>query len=321
MFARSGGWLLAAILSATGAVFQVNTVLATPEETPPKGLYTVKVVHNIAYYDGPDADPVKHRLDLYMPEGKTDAPVLFFVHGGAWTIGDKNQFGIPERLGKALARHGLGLVSINYRLSPKVKHPDHIRDVARAFAWTYQKIGAHGGCKEEIFACGHSAGGHLVALLGTDEQYLREHDLGLNALRGVIPISGVFHLTSHQVFTSVFGTSPAGLSQASPLSHARPDAPPFLILYASDDLPGCGKPFAHEFYLAMKAKKARVQIQEIEKRNHLTIWLNSAEESDPAYQSITSFMVAHATLHRLSASGPAGLALLGRYLLSNLPGE
>src|SRR5206468_3096567 len=116
----------------------------------------------------------KHRLDLYLPEGKSDAPVLFFVHGGGWTVGDKNLFGIAARLGKTLARRGIGLVSINYRLSPKVKHPEHIRDVARAFAWTHQNIGTYGGCKEEIFLCGHSAGGHLVALLSTDTQYLGE---------------------------------------------------------------------------------------------------------------------------------------------------
>ena len=61
---------------------------------------------------------------------------------------------------------------------------------------------------------------------------------------GVIPISGVFRLTPHQIFTNVFGTVPAVLDQASPLSHARPDAPPFLILYADDDFPSCNRPFA-----------------------------------------------------------------------------
>src|SRR5260370_28515359 len=102
--------------------------------------YEVKAIKDVPYYDGPDADKVKHKLDLYIPKDKENFPVFFFVHGGAWVHGDKNFLNLYSSLGSYFAKHGIGVVVTNYRLSPGVKHPEHIKDLARAFAWTYQNI-------------------------------------------------------------------------------------------------------------------------------------------------------------------------------------
>src|SRR5262245_28514392 len=106
------------------------------------GNHEVREVRNLAYYEGDGADPVRHKLDLYVPKGGKDFPVLFFVHGGAWRSGNKNLY---APLGRMFARNGVGTVIINYRLSPQVKHPAHIQDVARAFGWTHRNIGKYGG--------------------------------------------------------------------------------------------------------------------------------------------------------------------------------
>ena len=132
--------------------------------------FEVDTVKDVAYNDAPDADADKQTLDLYLPKGQKDFPVLFFVHGGTWKSGDRKQY---PRLGEAFASRGLGTVVINYRLSPKVQHPAHIQDVAKAFAWTCANIGKYGGDADQIFCMGHSAGGHLVSLLATDESYLK----------------------------------------------------------------------------------------------------------------------------------------------------
>src|SRR6266850_6787199 len=110
-----------------------------------KPFYDVEVVKDVAYYDGPDAHDKKHRLDLYLPKDCADFPVLFFVHGGAWRHGDKNFFGVYAKLGKYWAARGIGSVVTNYRLSPSVQHPEHIKDVARAFAWTVRNISKYHG--------------------------------------------------------------------------------------------------------------------------------------------------------------------------------
>src|SRR5438477_9094130 len=127
---RAAGMLLGLLLALPAR--------ADEGKTPPKEekLFDVEVVADVDYYKGDDADRVKHKLDLYLPRGQKDFPVLFFVHGGAWRSGDKNFFGAYSSLGRFYARRGVGTVVTNYRLSPRVRHPEHVRDVARAFAWT-----------------------------------------------------------------------------------------------------------------------------------------------------------------------------------------
>src|SRR3954447_18302528 len=82
--------------------------------------FEVEVLTDLDYYKGPEADKIKHKLDLFLPKGHKDFPILFFVHGGAWRQGDKSFLGFYTSLGNFYARHGIGTVVINYRLSPKV---------------------------------------------------------------------------------------------------------------------------------------------------------------------------------------------------------
>ncbi len=249
----------------------------------------VEAVKDIAYYDGKDADPIKHKLDLYLPKGKKDFPVLFFVHGGAWKSGDKKIYG---RLGEVFARQGIGTVITNYRLSPQVKFPEHIKDVARAFAWVHKHIAEYGGDPSAVFACGHSAGGHLVALLVTDESYLKAEGLTSRDVRGVIPISGVYLLLP-PLFASVFGDDPAGYRAASPLEHVREGLPPFLILYADGDYPTLG-PMAERFGEALRKAKDDVTVLKIADRTHITIIRRMLDADDPAARAIVEFIGKHA---------------------------
>src|SRR5262249_24390060 len=159
-------------------------------------------------------------------------PVLMFIHGGAWRIGDKSHFGLYSSVGMSFAEQGVGTVVPNYRLSPKVVHPAHVQDVARAFAWTHRNIKKYGGNPKQSFLSGHSAGGHLAALLATDDTYLKAEGLSLKDVKGVMPLSGLYEVTHHGVFTPMFGKDLEVRKKASPLHHARADAPPFLIIYA-----------------------------------------------------------------------------------------
>ena len=103
-------------------------------------------------------------LDIYRPAAGTDgsAPVLLQVHGGGWTIGNKDQQGIP--LMQHLAAKGWICVAINYRLAPRDPFPAQIVDVKRAIAWVRDHIAEYGGDPDYIAITGGSAGGHLTAL-------------------------------------------------------------------------------------------------------------------------------------------------------------
>jgi acetyl esterase/lipase len=158
---------------------------------------------DVRYYPGKG----RQTLDVFAPRGSAGQrfPVVLFVHGGTWIFGDKDFHGLYRGVGRFLAKQGYVAVLINYRLSPAVKHPEHARDVARAFAWTCRNIARYGGDPSRIILAGHSAGGHLACLVATDESYLKDPTLKLTdsdrgALCGVVGVSGVYRIPAPEEF-------------------------------------------------------------------------------------------------------------------------
>jgi 6-phosphogluconolactonase (cycloisomerase 2 family)/endonuclease/exonuclease/phosphatase family metal-dependent hydrolase/dienelactone hydrolase len=256
------------------------------------GDYPVESYLDIPYFDGLGADSRKHKLDLFTPRGATDFPVLFFVHGGAWTTGDRKLYG---RLGRVFARNGIGTVITSYRLSPGVKHPGHIEDVARAFAWTHKHIAKYGGRSDQIFVSGQSAGGHLAALLCTDEKYLNEHGLALKDIRGAIPISGIFTFRPGDL-PFIIGRGQEAADSASPTKHVSGDEPPFLILYAASDLPRC-EAMSNELRDELTKNGVEADCLQIPHRNHLTIIFQPMlGDRDTTAQTMLRFIARHSDL-------------------------
>jgi acetyl esterase/lipase len=242
---------------------------------------------DIAYVTGADADPEKHTLDVYTPKGRKDFPVLFFVHGGTWRSGSKNLY---VAIGQAFAQAGIGTVVINYRLSPKVKHPAHIQDVARAFAWTHANIAKYGGNPARIFVFGHSAGGHLVSLLATDPEYLKAQKLAPTDIRGVISVSGVYTIPpDFGPFRPIFGSDEAACRKASPLSHVSGGHPPFLIAYADKDFAQLDT-MAIDMNAVLEKCKSPTKLLKLQNRNHYTIIIYAITTTDPLNIAIRAFV-------------------------------
>ncbi|NIA13336.1 MAG: alpha/beta hydrolase fold domain-containing protein [Nitrospiraceae bacterium] len=195
--------------------------------------------------DVPYVAPVatdRQRLDIYGPPDGEDLPVVAFVHGGGWAIGNRAHVNYKPA---AFVDAGYLFVSIGYRLSPEVVHPGHVSDVGAAVAWLRAHIADYGGDPDRIFLMGHSAGAHLVALVSTDETYLTQAGAGLDAIKGVIPLDGAGYDIPLQVemnpriawmFEAAFGEDPAGWPDASPVNHVEADKgiPPFLLIHAGD---------------------------------------------------------------------------------------
>jgi acetyl esterase/lipase len=278
----------------------------------------VSEVLNQSYYDGPDRNSQRNVLDLYLPKGQKDFPILVFVHGGGWSMGSKDRFVYLRGhkggdLGRFFARNGIGTVQINYRLSPAVRHPEHVKDVARAIAWVKQNAARYGGDPDRLFVCGHSAGGHLVSLLATDPQYLQAVGMKPADLRGVLAISGVYSLTGtlpeHAgpipppadgkpigpgvFFRRVFGEDPADHLKASPLTHVHAGLPPFLVASADHDLLTLADQ-AETFVKALKGKNDEVEEVRMENRTHQTIIAYVSQPDDPLGTAMLRFIRAHA---------------------------
>ncbi|AZQ45180.1 alpha/beta hydrolase [Nonlabens ponticola] len=184
-------------------------------------------------------------FDVYYPNTDDAAlrPVVFYVHGGGWRIGDKaNSLENKIALGQ---REDYILVSTNYRLSPsiaandpdRIKYPIHNKDIATAFRWVYDNIAQYKGNREQIALLGHSAGAQMVSLMGTNEQFLNEVGLGLGDLSGVASIDteGYDVLSQvedgNEIYINAFGTDEQQNRAASPLLNINDvaDYPPFFI--------------------------------------------------------------------------------------------
>lgn len=210
---------LGILVAATLMAFAGCRIPDWPLFGPPQAAmdaHEVQQIRDVAYHD--DAS-YRHRLDIYLPKGKKDFPVVIFVHGGAWMAGDNRCCGLYASVGEFLARQGIGAVMPNYRLSPAVKHPEHAKDIARAIAWTKTHIAEHGGDPGQLFLVGHSAGGHLVALLATDSRYLNDEGMSVADIRGVVGISGVYRIPPGSTDVEIGGSTHLGirLDEMSPI--------------------------------------------------------------------------------------------------------
>lgn len=253
-------------------------------------------VRGLKYYDGADAHQRKHRLDLFLPKHAKHAPVIMWIHGGAWTQGDKFLY---AGLGRRFAREGFGFAAINYRLSPGVRHPEHVKDCARAFAWLRQHVGGHGGDPDRMFVMGHSAGGHLSALLALDRTYLKAHDVPDDAVKGVIPMSGVYAIPALpketegmlRIFPRAFGSDPAVCRGASPVAHLRKTPFPILVLTETKDTLRV-RPSMEILKAAVGvAGLEHVEFADARDRDHLSIVVRMAlEGEDPVRDRIFGFV-------------------------------
>lgn len=296
-FSSSFPFRIACLTAALWAGLVSSSARAEAKAGHASATFAVQTSKDIIYRelcDGEDPKQDKNKLDLYLPRGSKDFPVLFFVHGGAWKQGDKSFLGMYHTLGQFWARHGIGTVIINYRLSPAVKHPAHIQDVAKAFAWTVRNIGQYGGRPDQIFVSGHSAGGHLTALLATDESYLKAEGLTPRAIKGVISISGVYRIPAgHSLFPVVFGNDPTVAQQASPVCHVGSCRhPPFLIAYGDKDYPTFDE-MAKEFCKALGECKCDVESLCVGDRNHFSVLVYATQDGDPLAEAMLKFIRTH----------------------------
>lgn len=143
-----------------------------------------EVKRNIRY-----ADPGHERqvLDVYFPKGGKQLPVVFWIHGGGWQTGDKENVQIKP---KVFTEKGFVFVSTNYRLLPSVDMGTIVRDVAKSIRWVHDHIAEYGGDPKRFLVMGHSAGAQLAALVCTDDRYLKAEGLSLEIVKGCVPVDG-----------------------------------------------------------------------------------------------------------------------------------
>jgi acetyl esterase/lipase len=302
------------------------TEAALPRACPlPGGL---QVHHGVPYAALPGSRPLE--LDLYLPPAASGpVPLVVFVHGGGWALGSRRTVAPPyldqypspfERI----AAGGIAVASIDYRLSGEAIWPAPLHDAKAAVRWLRARAADLGIDPTNIAAWGESAGGHLAALLGLTGPEL-EGEVGtvgpssavsavvswytptnLGTIAEGIGADPMAYSREAQLVGARLPTVPERVAQASPVSHVRRGAPPFLLLHGRAD---AAVPFSQSEELrdALEGAGNQVELVGYDGAGHQ--WLGSPAAAADALDRTIAFLHAHppsATEAHIAGARPGG---------------
>jgi acetyl esterase/lipase len=273
-------------LSAHLRTLLYGSIITLVDALVPRRGYSVR--KDIAYGPGE-----RHRLDIYTPDGLADsAPVLVFFHGGSWQFGDKNQY---RALGQAFASKGIVTVVANYRLFPPHGFPLFIEDGALAFKYIRDHARDFGGNADRVFLSGHSAGAHIVTMLGANARYLDAVGADLLSPRGIIGIAGPYDFLplKDPVLVELFGGD--SVPETQPIHFVDGKRAPMLLAHGREDMTvGAG----NSKRLAQKLQSfgSEVMVRYYHRTGHIGILLSLApgfRRRTTLYQDMLAFIAAH----------------------------
>ena len=249
----------------------------------------VSVSSNIAYGNDP-----RQVLDVYRHRDSRDAPVVIFVHGGAFVRGDKDIDGeVYANVLYYFARHGFLGLNMEYRRAPEFQYPSGAQDVAAAVAWAQANARAHGGDPERIFLIGHSAGGTHVGTYAYDPVAMAP---------GGPPVSGLVLLSSRlradalpgnpnaDAVRAYFGTDDSKYEERSPVVHGASSSLPVFIAIAEYENPYLDVYGAELFHNIAAARGRAPRFIRMPRHNHISIVAHINTEEDILGSEIRDFL-------------------------------
>jgi acetyl esterase/lipase len=242
----------------------------------------------------------EQKLDVYVPKRikkGEDLPVLIFVHGGNWNEGRR---GLYKWFGGRLARKGMMAVIIDYPLSPAAQYDDMAQSTAQAIAWVSKHAAEYGGNPDRIFVSGHSAGGHLSALVALDGRYLEKAGVDTNVLKGAVMIDAAGldmytylknenGLVEEPTYAQSFTTSPAEWKKASPIFYITPKQLPMLIFQGGRTYPSIERSNAR-FIKELNRQGAQVEFKLLPRKKHVPMITQFLNPFNKQYGEIIRFM-------------------------------
>lgn len=255
----------------------------------------VNIERNVQYTPTDKAE--FNKLDVYYPTIKGNTKnVLVFIHGGSWRSGSKNEY---WWLGRNFASKNTIAVIINYPLSPISEYLEMAYDCAEAVSWVQKNIAKYGGNPNRIFLMGHSAGGHLAALINQDPRFFNKAGIK-NPVRGVI-LNDAFGLDIYQYITTdpngkhvpgfkqTFTANPEVWKQASPMNYTTTLSNPYMIFMGKKTFPSI-RLQSPLFYNTVKELQKKSQLVEINGKKHVGMITQMIFGCNKMYGSILNFM-------------------------------
>lgn len=182
-----------------------------------------------AHY-GPDP---AQRIEVVVPQAASPRPVVVFIHGGGWHSGAPGEY---HFIGRTFARAGYVTVLPGYRLNAAGVYPRMLEDSAAALRWVADNVAKYGGDPDRVYLVGHSAGAYNVVMLSLERQWLGRQGLPDSFVKGTVGLAGPydFYPFTSDSARNAFGHV-ADPAQTQPVSYARGDAPPLLLVHGSED--------------------------------------------------------------------------------------
>jgi len=183
----------------------------------------------------PYGDADEDLLDLFLPpEGIDNAPVLIYIHGGYWRSRSKDNFSF---VAPSFVAEGCMVAIPDYPLCPTVTMETIAMQTAKAIAWVWRHAAQHGGDPNRIAVVGHSAGGHLAAMMLSCRWKDVDPDMPEQPLTGAMGISGLYDLEPlrHTSFLqSDLKLTPTSVKRLSPAFFPRSKKPLYAVVGADE---------------------------------------------------------------------------------------
>jgi arylformamidase len=213
---------------------------------------TAPVKRDLRYGDGP-----RQRIDFF-PCGRAGAPTLLFIHGGYWQMNDKEHFGF---VAEGPLSQGINFAAIEYTLAPAIRMDGIVEEIRRAVAWTVRHLGELGAATDGVYVAGHSAGGHLAAMVIAEP-----------GIKGAITISGIFDLEPIRLcyLNDKISMDGPEAQRNSPLLHLPSQAPPLIVTVGGDELPELCRQ-SEEYHRAWIAKGLKAKYLPLGAHEHFSI--------------------------------------------------
>lgn len=238
-----------------------------------------KVTRELAY-----GNHARNVLDVYAPTAAGAAPVVLFLHGGAFVDGQKDRTAeVYSNVCWYFARHGIVGVNLEHRLAPEFKYPSGAQDVAAAVAWARANIGRFGGDPGRIFLMGHSAGAAHVGCYAYDKLL---QPAGGPGIAGLIVVSGRVRTENRpdnpnaRKVEAYLGSDAEALERGSAVTHVGADSVPTMIAIAQYENPLLDMHCAELFHRLAAAKRRAPRLLWLAGHNHTSTiaHLNTAED-------------------------------------------
>ncbi len=237
------------------------------------------------HLDVPFGPTLAEHSDIY-PAGD-GAPVLIYIHGGYWRSRTSKEFGYVARGPVSM---GVATVVVNYALCPSVTIDEIVRQARAAVAWVHTNARSFGGDPERIHVAGHSAGGHLAAmLLGTAWEDV--YGLPKDIIQSATAISGLFDLAP---FPYTFLQPKLQLSwdqtlRNSPVLHIPDDVPPLLLAYGEEETAEFGRQ-SEDYLAAWRSKGLEGEMLTLPGKNHYDVIDGFLDAKSPLCSAILKQM-------------------------------